>query len=121
MQICLACEVNFHSKTKFLASNLRQFQAGKINFTAKSTKFKRNLTNKLCVFCARFCCFCGFAWFCWLVGCFCAPFDPNSFMIFCSNIHFLLCYVFVLACSLCLKFALRLCFFMCKYQVLLIF
>ena len=35
-QIWLICEVNFHSKTKFLASNLRQFQAGKINFTAKS-------------------------------------------------------------------------------------
>ena len=73
---------NLPRVVKFLASNLRQFQVGKINFTAKSTKFKRNLTNKLCVFCARFCCFCGFAWFCWLVGCFCAPFDPNSFMIF---------------------------------------
>ena len=36
MQICLTCEVNFHIKTKFSVPNLRQFQAGKINFTAKS-------------------------------------------------------------------------------------
>ena len=36
MQICLTCEVNFHSKTKFSVPNLRQFQAGRINFTAKS-------------------------------------------------------------------------------------
>ena len=71
---------NLPRVVKFLASNLRQFQAGKINFTAKSTKFKQNLTNKLCVFCARFCCFCGCAD--WLIGCFCALFDPNSFMIF---------------------------------------
>ena len=56
---------NLPRVVKFLASNLRQFQAGKINFTAKSakfkiialknqpksTKFKRNLTNKLCCFC----------------------------------------------------------------------
>jgi len=31
---------NLPCKTKFQVSNLRQFQAGKINFTAKSTKFK---------------------------------------------------------------------------------
>jgi len=31
---------NLPRAVKFLASNLRQFQAGKINFTAKSTKFK---------------------------------------------------------------------------------
>ena len=122
---------NLPRVVKFLASNLRQFQADKINFTVKSakfkiialknqpksTKFKQNLTNKLCVFCARLC----------LVLLFCcfAVFVRHLIQIrlwfFCSNIHFLLCYVFVLACSLCLKFALRLCFFMCKYQVLLIF
>ena len=52
---------NLPRVVKFLVSNLRQFQAGKINFTVKLTKFKQNLTNKLCVFCAWFCCFCGFA------------------------------------------------------------
>ena len=66
---------NLPRVVKFLASNLRQFQAGRINFTAKSTKFKQNLTNKLCVFCARLCLVLLFC-------CFCVPFDPNSFMIF---------------------------------------
>ena len=80
---------NLPRAVKFLASNLRQFQADKINFTVKSakfkiialknqpksTKFKQNLTNKLCVFCARLCLVLLFC-------CFCAPFDPNSFMIF---------------------------------------
>ena len=41
---------NLPRVVKFLASNLRQFQAGKINFTVKSAKFKQNLTNKLCCF-----------------------------------------------------------------------
>ena len=46
MQICLACEVNFHSKTKFLASNLRQFQAGRTNFTAKSKLILHKLPSQ---------------------------------------------------------------------------
>ena len=54
---------NLPRVVKFLASNLRQFQAGRINFTAKSTKFKQNLTNKLCVFCARLCLVLLFCWF----------------------------------------------------------
>ena len=66
---------NLPRVVKFLASNLRQFQAGKINFKTKSakfkiialknqpksTKFKQNLTNKLCCF------LCLVLLFCWFV------------------------------------------------------
>ena len=52
---------NLPRAVKFLASNLRQFQAGKINFTAKSAKFKQNLINKLCCF------LCLVLLFCWFV------------------------------------------------------
>ena len=46
MQICLTCEVNFHIKTKFSVPNLRQFQAGKINFTAKSKLISHKLLSQ---------------------------------------------------------------------------
>ena len=56
---------NLPRVVKFLASNLRQFQAGKINFTVKSAKFKQNLTNKLCCF---LCLVLLFLRLCWLAG-----------------------------------------------------